>query len=177
MGGRSRILVIDASVLRAAGGEESVHPTGRNCREFLDAVRRICHRAAVTPAIGGEWRRHRSKFARKWQVRMYACKKIEHLTASSEPSLPPRLENAPFQAAEKAAILKDWPLVEAAHRTDSCVASLDETVRGLLTRACAHVPELSEILWVNPACPDEQAIRWLQDGAPAESSRMLGDRA
>lgn len=41
---RSRSLVIDASVARAAGPREAVHPTARNCRDFLVIAGEICHR-------------------------------------------------------------------------------------------------------------------------------------
>jgi len=59
---RSRVLVIDASIARAAG-DVSMHPTSRNCRDFLQAVLDTCHRMALTTPIKEEWNRHQSRFA------------------------------------------------------------------------------------------------------------------
>ena len=51
----SKLLVIDASIGRAAGQRGSAHPASRACREFLDSVYGICHRMVVTPEIKAEW--------------------------------------------------------------------------------------------------------------------------
>jgi hypothetical protein len=47
---RSRVLVIDASIARAAG-DASQHPTAQNCCDFLQAVLDLCHRMALTEPI------------------------------------------------------------------------------------------------------------------------------
>ncbi len=39
-------LVVDASIARAAGPRTSQHPTSGHCREFLEALRSVCHRMA-----------------------------------------------------------------------------------------------------------------------------------
>jgi hypothetical protein len=44
----SRCLVVDASIARAAGSLESKHPTGALCRNFLMAIRSVCHRIGWT---------------------------------------------------------------------------------------------------------------------------------
>jgi hypothetical protein len=75
--------VIDASIAHAAG-EVSMHPTSRNCREFLQAVLVICHRMVLTPRIQQEWSKHESRFARTWRKSMMARKKIELATVRSK---------------------------------------------------------------------------------------------
>src|SRR3954452_5022187 len=75
---RSRRLVIDASIARAAG-DSSTHPTSRNCRDFLLIVLEICHRAVMTAPILEEWNRHQSRFASTWRKSMMARKKLEVL--------------------------------------------------------------------------------------------------
>jgi hypothetical protein len=64
----SHCLVTDASVAQAAGSLESKDPPGSLCRDFLVAVRGVCHRIAWTKAISGEWDKHESAFARLWRV-------------------------------------------------------------------------------------------------------------
>jgi len=43
----SKRLVIDADVARAAGGKDAKYPKPKHCRDFLEAVRVICHRGAI----------------------------------------------------------------------------------------------------------------------------------
>ncbi|MGA9382780.1 MAG: hypothetical protein WBV73_28800 [Phormidium sp.] len=62
----SKLLVIDASVARAAGGESAKSPTSKYCRDFLLAVLDISHRVVMTPDIRKEWDKHQSSFARTW---------------------------------------------------------------------------------------------------------------
>jgi hypothetical protein len=70
----SKLLVIDASVGRAAGGENATAPTSVNCREFLKSVLFICHRVVMTPEIKEEWKTHQSNFSREWRCQMVARK-------------------------------------------------------------------------------------------------------
>ena len=86
----SRVLVIDASIARAAG-DLSKHPTSRNCCEFLQAVLDLCHRMVLTPPIREEWNKHRSRFASKWRVSMMARKKIEFCEVAAHHSLEKRI--------------------------------------------------------------------------------------
>ena len=80
------MLVIDASIAMAAG-ETSMHPTSRNCREFLQAVLTVCHRMVLTEPIQEEWTRHESRFARTWRKSMMARKKIEIVEVTADHSL------------------------------------------------------------------------------------------
>jgi len=55
----SRRIVVDASVARSAG--ETSHLDSVLCREFLQAMLKICHRVVLTPEIEREWRKHASR--------------------------------------------------------------------------------------------------------------------
>ncbi len=57
---RSRLLVVDASIASAAG-DVSTHPTSRRCRDFLLAIREICHQIVMTAPIQQEWDKHQSR--------------------------------------------------------------------------------------------------------------------
>jgi hypothetical protein len=170
---RSRVLVIDASIARAAG-DVSMHPTSRNCREFLQAVLRLCHRMAMTEAIQSEWNRHQGRFARAWRKAMMARRKLENIEVSPHPSLERRIERAVADKYLAAIIEKDRRLIEAALEAEKRVISLDDHVRKHLRDHHAKLPEVRSICWVNPCTPEEQAIAWLESGAPAERPRLLG---
>ena len=169
----SRILVIDSSIA-AASGETSKHPTAEICREFLDTVLRICHRVVLTPPVRDEWNRHQSRFARKWRLAMMKRGKVEIVQVAAHHSIDEQIENARLDASVTAIIDKDRHLIEAALATDKRIASLDDRVRNHLRANAATLPMVQPICWVNPNVASELPIVWLEAGAPAEKSRMLG---
>ena len=170
---RSRVLVIDASIARAAG-DVSMHPTSRSCREFLEGVRQHGHRMAMTEAIQAEWNKHQSRFARGWRTSMVARKRIEFVEVAPHLTLDKRVARAVTDTFLAAIIDKDRRLIEAALVTEQRVISLDDHVRRLLQDHIAQLPEVRSICWVNPCTPEEKAIAWLESGAPAERTRLLG---
>ncbi len=171
---RSRSLVIDTSIARAAGPEQSVHPISRHCRACLLAVLNVCHHLVMTEAIREEWHEHQSGFARRWMVSMYARRKVDYLPVSADLAFRKRVTRA-APAEEIAAIMeKDCRLIEAARSVDRIVLSPDDTVRGHFHRAASEIRELREVCWVNPCIAEEEAVRWLEEGAPAERHRLLG---
>jgi hypothetical protein len=171
---RSQSLVIDTSVARAAGPEDAAHPTAKHCRDFLLAVLDICHRATFSDAIAEEWRNHQSGFARQWRVSMFARKKIDRLDIPEDDALREQLKQAAASEKQQAAMLKDAHLLEAAVARGMRVAALDETVRNYFRQAALSVRVIRQVCWVNPACPEEDPLEWLRDGAPANRHRMLG---
>jgi hypothetical protein len=170
---RSVRLVIDASLAMAAG-ETSMHPTSRNCREFLQSVLSICHRMALTSPIQDEWNKHQSAFARKWRRSMMARKKIEFVKIPPHRSLQKRIAAAARDADVAAILEKDRLLIEAALATDECIVSLDDRVRNHFKECVPRLNEMALICWVNPEKPHEQAVAWLERGAPADKTRTLG---
>lgn len=171
----SRRLVIDASVARAAGGEDATHPISKHSRDFLRAVLNVSHYVVMTPDIRNEWRRNQSTFARRWLVSMTARRKVLPIDIHENRELYTRLTHAASTPREREAMQKDTRLLDAAMATDNTIVSLDETVRRLFAVASVQVGELRIIVWVNPGnVEDEQPIAWLRNGAKAERARRLG---
>ncbi len=167
------MLVIDASIAMAAG-EVSMHPTSRNCREFLLTVLKVCHRMVMTDPIREEWKRHQSRFARQWQTSMMARRKVVFVEIAAHLSLERRITRVESDEAIAAVMEKDRRLIEAALVTEERVVSLDDHMRKHLQDHLSNLPEVQSICWVNPNTGDEQAVTWLESGAPVERSRMLG---
>lgn len=167
--GRVR-LVIDASVLRAAG--ESEAPSSRECRLFLESVLRICHRAVASRALTAEWRRNRSRIGRLWLVQMFARKKVEIF--ESEASVTVDAEGLDLTARQRRALLKDLHLVKTALQADWRVVSLDDGARTIFAHAAGSITALQRLVWVNPVAPEERAIEWLEAMCPQEAARTLG---
>jgi hypothetical protein len=151
-----------------------MHPTSRNCREFLQAVLQVCHRMVLTAAIQEEWNRHQSKFARTWRRAMMARKKIERVNIPDERSLERRITRTVGVAAIAAIIEKNRRLIEAAVAAEKRVASLDDHVRKHIRAHRDKLPELRNVCWVNPSDPTEEAVTWLESGAPLDPYRTLG---
>lgn len=172
----SKRLVIDASIARAAGGENATHPTSTQCTDFLRAVLRICHHFVMTEEIRAEWNKHQSAFAREWRVSMIARKKMFVARDVENPALRQQVDQLSVSARDCEAMFKDLCLIEAALATDRIVISLDETVRALFIAATNDLEEMKVVLWVNPTNPDEMCLEWLENSAPSEPHRCLGYR-
>ena len=159
----SRRLVIDTNIVKAAG--RTLHPTSRRCRDFLDEVLKISHRAVLTPELTAEWDTHQSLFALRWRADMRSKAKIVDLD---------RVENDEIrhQVRLTKAALKDLHLVEAAVATDRTVVSLDDRASQDLC-----VEATREIVWVNAVGEGGHAIYWLRTGANPKDEWKLGYRS
>lgn len=168
----SRNLVIDASVARAAGGSEAIHPTAAITRDFLQSVLTICHKAVMTPAIYSEWSQHESGFARKWRKSMMARRKLILLNIEERQDMRRQIELENVTQNQKDAMFKDCHLIEAALTTDRRVVSLDDAARKLFVGLSGSVAEIRDVLWFNPVSDTEQVMAWLE-GAPNEAGWKL----
>jgi hypothetical protein len=168
-------LVIDASVARAAGGEEAGSPSSTGARDFLKAVLAVCHRVVMTPDIYKEWRKHWSRFASLWVHQMRGRKKVALIEPRPTDWLRRAVDSLEVPDRQHAALIKDAPLVLAALATDGRIASGDEEARSLFRHAAETVPPLRALVWVNPEhAEQERPIQWLRAGAPDEPQRRLG---
>jgi hypothetical protein len=171
---RSQALVIDASVACAAGPEDASYPTAKHCRDFLLAVRDICHRATFTSELSDEWKEHQSGFARQWRYSMFARKKIGRLDTYVNESFRQDVDSLAVGDNQRRAMLKDAHLIEAALVQGMRIVAMDEIARGYFRAYAGCVKQVRKICWVNPDVPEEEALAWLQNGAPLEGLRMLG---
>lgn len=165
-------LVIDASVLRAAGDGSA---SALSCRDFLEAVLEICHQVVVCQEMSREWKKHRSLYSAIWQRRMISRKKFKRDSVGAP--LRQGVEDLDLPEGQRRALLKDLHLVEMALQTDGRVASLDESARELFARASVSLPELRALTWVNPSKPEDGGIDWLRAMCPRHPTRRLGAQA
>ena len=170
---QSRLLVVDASIASAAG-DFSKHPTSQRCREFLLAIREICHRIVLTPPIQKEWDKHQSGFARKWRLSMVAKRKLAIIEIPKNQSMEMRFRKVVKDPSILAIMEKDRCLIEAALLSEKRVASLDEEVRTHFRSYQTSLPELMLICWVNPSDRGEDLCDWLPREPLASGSGCLG---
>lgn len=140
----SRLLVIDACVLRSAG--KSNHPFSSSCRKFLMGVLEICHRVAVSEELLTEWKMYQSPFSIKWRGSMARLGKPEILISRVNTDLDIRC----FTPAHRKAIRKDLHLIETAFAADHVVVTRDDRLRVALGSTEQGRALLGEICWLNP---------------------------
>ena len=168
----SRRLVIDADVVHSAG--ETDHPISSACRRFLETVLDVGHQVVMTDAIMAEWHHHMSRYSRRWRRQMYGRRRVYRIEMQKERdnNMRKRIDRA-VHRDQRAIVAKDVHLIEAAIATDRLVTSKDGSARGVFKDASDGVVELKQIVWVNPACANEEPIKWLENGARAEAHRMI----
>ena len=171
----SKRLVVNASVARAAGGEDATASVSINCTEFLETFRDEClHHVVMTPELSEEWETNQSKFAATWLRSMIARKRWDYVEPPVNQALRDEIEGTATRESEIEDMQKDFHLLEAARETDQTIISLDEAIRQLFARAAQRVGEIRDIVWVNPnRTVEEEPLVWLQNGAPPEDCRKL----
>jgi len=166
-------LVVDASVTSSASGRDNLADlTPRQCKDFLDAVLKICHRFVLSLDLSEEWKRHRSQYAAEWLKGMYARKKVFPVTLPEDAGLAEAILQTGQTAVEKEALRKDLFLVEAALAADGIIVSRDDEARRLFRQAATQVGKLREIVWINPNDPD--VMSWLEGERNTTPGMKLG---
>src|SRR4051812_6003503 len=171
---RSKRLVVDAWAARSAGGEGAREGPSRQCREVLDGILRVGHRAVFSPECLVEWRRHRSRYARAWLVQMFSRRKVILAEVFEDEGFRVRLLMAAPSEPARAAMEKDAHLIEAAIQHDRIVLSRDEAMRHILRGVAEEIREIAQILLANPAIEEDGVLVWLEGGARVEAARRLG---
>lgn len=126
----SRLLVIDASVLRSAG-ERTGHSA--HCTRVLNSILEICHRAVICTEIQKEWNKHQSRMSSKWRASMNARKKLVKTDISvHQARLSEQIQNlAQVTTVQRSAMAKDVHLLAAAAHADHIIVSGDSAIKTL----------------------------------------------
>ncbi len=157
----SRLIVVDADVVRGASATDGGPPAGVACRSALQTILRVCHRAVVSPALANEYREHASNFGERWRTAMYQRSKILTTNAAETKRARGWLQGAVFTVEEREVVKKDLHLVMAACERGAVILSADSHARALFSR----LADLSALGW---APISDRVHEWLQDGAAPE---------
>jgi hypothetical protein len=151
----SRLLVVDASVARAAGKTEK--PTSKASRETLTSILKICHRMIETPDIQVEWKKHASPFAILWRSAMLRKGKIKRVQPDTS-DLDQELLELP--TTKFVALKKDMRLIEAACEGDKVIITLDDKIVAIYKECCGKL-QYPVIRWINPVQAFDEKPDWL----------------
>lgn len=167
-----RRLVIDASIMRSAGGSSATDPVSKQCKDILEAILEAGHRPAVNNMLLTEWDKHQSQAARIWRFKMVNLRRIVHVSDDMNVPMRARILAVYTEASSKQdALSKDFHLIEIAIAADWTVMSRDDIMRDLLAGACDVEEKLTRIVWVNS--DDPGIIEWLIAGAIPEDEKRL----
>jgi hypothetical protein len=110
----------------------------------------ICHHVVITDEMIDEWRRHPSRFMRKWRLNMAG----RHKPLQSIGHVSLGLKLGRFSQKDRAAIEKDLHLLEVAKAADGIIITRDAS----LWRALGSTPEGQKLRrtfkWFNPLDDD-----------------------
>jgi hypothetical protein len=146
----SRLLVIDADVLRASGGQNAVHATAQACRDYLRGVLDVCPRAYLTDKLSDEWKNHASIFGASWKAAMARRGKLDR--ADDRPDLEVRrpAQRATLTDVQREAFNKDIHLLEAALQAEGIVVSRDRRLAAIVGEVQKFARKLRSIRFVDP---------------------------
>ncbi len=142
---KPKILIVDASVLRAAG--ETNHPVSAACRESLKGILEICHKVAVSSELYEEWKKHESKWSKIWYGSM-ARKGKKAVLIETDSQV--RIHDHNLNDREKAALQKDLCIIlpSLSGKTDGIVISLDDQIQKIFQKSNPGLAK--NIKWHNP---------------------------
>jgi hypothetical protein len=172
----SKRLVLDAS-LSLGSNDRKFNPIGdtvgdRN-RKCLQAVWEEEHVAVFNRQLQQEWRIHASPFAVAWLQKMIQKSRIVVDEGNNfSPLLQPASDCLPSNG-EKAALAKDFHLVQSALATGQLILSNEVRFPRYVTQACVAVPELTQLYYGSPHAEGEDCRLWIKAGADKEPNRRI----
>jgi hypothetical protein len=158
MSKKSRLFVIDASVMSGAGSKEGYSGA---CTGLLNEILNICHRAVITEDIKLEWDKHQSLAAKKWRSAMASKRKLVRLDLPARKNFDDKVNACVPKANlnDKRELLKDTHLLAAAYGADRLLLTADVKLLGLCEKHAI-----------------EQNIEWLTVSHVHGSHQALFDR-
>lgn len=152
----SRLLAIDASVLRSAGDKagHSAHST-----RVLALILSMGHRAAICSEIQQEWNKHQSRVSLKWRSAMNARKKLVKIDISVHQQRIAKSVNDihPLTEAKRNALAKDVHMLATAAHADRVILTGDIALK---TLSDDHLSEKIEWLlaWIHDTEIQRQSL-------------------
>ena len=175
----SKLLVVDASVMRAAGGEGATDPAPANARDTLKAILSVCHKVCDSADLREERKRQQSRFAKLWFTQMHARRKVVICKPPSCAEILADIRSFPsITQGDIAAVEKDIHLIAAALISDRIVLSWDNRVAVAIRKVCVDRATLTskvvgDVLWIDPIVDKGALHAWLSETGPARPSWQL----
>jgi len=164
-------LVIDANIARSAGTSEV--PVSRYSRNALDAILRGEFIAVFSQALRAEWKDHSSLHSKLWWASMFARRRVEVEEGKEFAIHLDRACSCLEQERWKAALTKDFHLIQSALASGRTILSNETNFPQLVAIACGKVRDLSKLYYANPAAERDECVLWLKAGAENDARRRI----
>jgi hypothetical protein len=172
----SKQLVIDASVALSSN-DQMFNPEGnvagdRN-RKCLQAIWEEEHVAVFNRQLQREWRDHASRFSSMWLQNMVQkgrtlAEEGEGFTELLVPACQSQVSDA-----NRAALEKDFHLVQSALATGQLILSNETRFPRYVANACQTVGEFLDLYYGGPATEGDLCRLWIKAGAEKEPRRRI----
>ena len=141
------------------------------CRLYFDEG----HIAVFGRHLHEEWIRHTTEgsYAQDWLKLMTRQSRIEREDGNSFAALAVPACVCLSAAGEKAALAKDFHLIQSALATGQLILSNEIRFPKYVALACQAVPELASLHYANPGIEGEQCRLWIKAGAEKEPDRRI----
>ena len=169
-------LVLDAS-LATGSSDPMFNPTGGlpgdANRRILEAVWKEGHIAVFNRKLREEWRAHAGRSATRWLQLMES----KSLTANEEGGtyavlMAPACDCLSNEG-EKAALAKDFHLVQSALATGQLILSNEVRFPRHVAQACSSVKEFAGLYYGNPVVEGDSCRLWIKAGAEKVAGRRI----
>lgn len=165
---------IDASQQSRSTGGLQRRNDRRACWNILEAIQKNGTPIAFSDDVRAEWHRKleqpvtsESRLAVLWLMTLHYGQIVIVGHDVRNASLRQRIQRY-------CSTLNDVELLEAAMAADGYVVSADKRACRCFRPHTTRIAELARISWIIPACPRQNAIAWIEDGAPPTTRFLLG---
>lgn len=173
----SKQIVIDANVARGSSNDRMFNPIlgdlGAQSRQSLQAIWEESHVAVFNRNLRGEWDRHTSFYAKRWFRNMQQKNRIIEEDGAQFAYLADPACACLSAAAEKAALAKDFHLIQSALATGQLILSNEIRFPRYVALACAEVQELASLYYANPSVEGNACRLWIKAGAEKDADHRI----
>lgn len=176
----SKQIVIDANVAAGSSNDRMFNPIlgdgGAQNRQCLQAIWDERHIAVFSLKLRTEWEKHasgRRSYAKQWLRNMEQKSRIVQEEGEQFAELAGSACACLSDAGEKAALAKDFHLIQSALATEQLILSNEVRFPKYVALACTSVQKLASLYYANPVVEGDSCRLWLKAGAEKDADRRI----
>jgi hypothetical protein len=173
----SKQIVVDANVAQGSSNDRMFNPIlgdlGAQNRQCLQAIWEEEHFAVFSRNLRNEWNRHTSSYAKRWLRNMEQKSRLVLEDGEQFSELTGPACDCLLDAGEKAALAKDFHLIQSALATGQLILSNEVRFPRYVALACAAVQELASLYYANPVVESDPCRLWIKAGAEKTADRRI----
>jgi hypothetical protein len=173
----SKQLVVDANVGQGSSNDRMFNPilgdSGSQSRQCLQTIWEERHVAVFSGSLRDEWDRHASSYAKRWLRNMEQKSRIVEEDGEQFAELAIPACACLSTAGEKAALAKDFHLIQSALATGQLILSNEVRFPRYVALASTVAQELASLHYANPNIEGENCRLWIKAGAEKDADRRI----